>query len=621
MKEIIGTSNKILEINLSTKKVSEIDVSNEDRRLYLGGKGLGLKLLYDRLQPGTDPLGEENYLAFMMGVFMGTGAPCSGRFAAITKSPLTGIFATSSCGGPFGMSLKTSGYDGLLITGRSDKPIYLEINQDGVVFKDAQQIWGKDTVETQQLLISKDKKAGALVIGPAGEHKVLYANICSGERFLGRAGFGAVMGAKNVKAIVARGGTFRIVPKNTDLFNKIKKKAIKQINKNKFTAEQYRNYGTAANVKYCNDGGILPILNFRDGSHQRSMEISGETMKEKYNTKFSTCIPCSILCGHKGTFAKNRQLKIPEYESAALLGPNLGIFDTDLLGEWNELCGQSGMDTISLGATLAYVMEAGEKGLLKTELRFGSPEKIENTIKDIAFRNGQGDEFANGTRWLSEKYGGKEFAIHVKGLEMAAYDPRGAWGQGLSYAVANRGACHLSATTFALEVLLGFLNPFTTRAKARFVQFFEALYAVINSLHACQFTAYAYVLEQLIIKYTPSFILKFAMLNLPAIAVRFINIRVLTMFYKSITGMKLSQREMLNAGNRIHTLERYMNCREGISRKDDTLPDRFVNEVRISDLKKRTVPLEKMLFDYYKIRDFDEDGIPTKRVLRKYKIL
>jgi len=619
LENIIGTSNRVLEIDLTTKKTTEFKIAAEDRRLYLGGKGLGLRLLYDRLEPGIDPLGEDNILVFMMGVLMGTGAPCSGRFAALTKSPLTGIMVSSSCGGPFGMAFKTAGYDGLLIRGKSDQPVCLIINSEEVKFEDASHLWGKDTEETQFMLYST-KKDGAMVIGPAGENKVLFANVRSGDRFFGRGGIGAVMGAKNLKAIVAQGGKYKIVPQNLEAFKKVQKKATKQINSNIFTGKLYRYHGTASNFDYCKKGNIVPVENFRYGDHEKIDSVSGETMANKYRAKPSTCIPCSILCGHKGTYQDGSIHKIPEYETTALLGPNLGIFDTEIITQWNELCGKMGLDTVSTGVTLSYAMEAGEKGLIQTDLGFGSAKKIAETITDIAYRRNLGNDLANGTRWLSQKYDGKEFAIQVKGMEMPAYDPRGSWGQGLSYAVANRGPCHLSATTFALEAFLGLLDPYSTKAKAKFVRLFEAIYAAVNSLHICLFTTWAFLLEPPVVKYTPVLILRFAMHNLPDLAMKFFDLSLFVKLYQSITGIKMSPKNLLEAGHRIHTLERYMNTREGISRKDDTLPDRFLKEGRENDPDKRTVPLEKMLDEYYKLRGYDASGVPTTETLKKYNI-
>jgi aldehyde:ferredoxin oxidoreductase len=596
MKEIIGTSNRIIEVNLTKKEVNEFMVSDEDRRTFLGAKGLGLKLLYDRLKPGIDPLGEENYLAFMMGVLMGTGASCSGRFSAITKSPLTGIMLSSSCGGPFGMSYKTAGYDGLLIFGKSESPTFLTIDENGVKFEDASHIWGMDTRQTQDT-INPDGKKGVLAIGPAGENKVSIANIASGHRYLGRGGMGAVMGAKNLKAVVATGGAYRIIPKDPVKFKKAKTRAKSYINKNEVTSRAYRDFGTSSHVKWCNEGGLLPVNNFQKGAHEQAVRVSGEAMQEKYDTKHSTCKPCHIRCGHKGTYKDGSVHQIPEYETIGLLGPNLGIFDTDIITQWNDICGLIGIDTISAGAILAYVMEAGEKGLIKTSLCFGSSEGVFDALKDIAYRKGFGSEMANGSRWLSEKYGGRKFAIQIKGLEMAAYDPRGSWGQGLSYAVANRGACHLSSTTFALEVAFGYLNPYTTRAKAKFVRFFEKLYAGVNSLQTCLFTSYAYVLEPPLVKFSPNFTLRLLMQNMPDIAIMLMDISVFSKLFSGVTGIKMSQWEFLEAGDRIHTLERLMNTKEGICRKDDTLPGRVLNEGRTKDPKKSTVTLYKILIE------------------------
>ena len=619
MKTIVGTANRVIEINLSTARVTYVEVADHDRRQYLGGKGLGLKLLYDRMERGIDPLGEGNYLALMMGVLMGTGAPCSGRFSAVTKSPLTGIMLHSSCGGPFGMAFKTAGFDGLLVTGQAAVPVVIDIDDTGARIMDAADLWGLDTRESQQRL-NPGGKVGVLAIGPAGENRVLIANAASGERFLGRGGLGAVMGAKRVKAIVARGGSHTIVPVDKKRFNEAKKRAAGYIESNPVTADDYRNYGTSSHVNWCNDAGILPVRNFQDGSHPQADQVSGQAMRKRYNTRPSTCKPCSILCGHKGTHADGSLHPIPEYESVGLLGPNLGIVDPDSVSAFNDRCGQLGMDTISAGSILAWCMEAGENGLVPPTVKFGVADGILEALDDMAHRRGFGDEMANGTRILSQRYGGTDYAIQIKGLEMPAYDPRGSWGQGLAYAVANRGACHLSAATFALEVAFGFLNPYTTRAKARFVKFFENLYAAVNSLHTCQFTAYAYVLEPPIVKYTPKWLLKLTMQYLPAAAVMLMDVSIFSKLWQSVTGIKLNQWQMLKAGERTHVLERLMNTGEGISRKDDTLPRRFLTEGRGCDPNQHTVPLQPMLSTYYRLRGYDSHGTPTPQTVKRLGI-
>ncbi|MCD6582758.1 MAG: aldehyde ferredoxin oxidoreductase family protein [Desulfuromusa sp.] len=618
MKELIGPSNKILEVDLSKQTFCVTTVSARDRALYLGGKGLGLKLLYDRLQPGIDPLGEENIIVIMPGVLMGTGAPCSGRFDAVTKSPLTGIIVSSSCGGPFGMQLKTAGWDGLVLSGRAKEPVVLEVVADGAIFKKASHLWGMDTLRTQQA-IATVKNSGALAIGPAGENLVRYANVASAQRFLGRGGVGAVFGSKNLKGIVAIGGDYKIKPVDQQKFTKVKKRAAAYIKQFEMTSVTYPQFGTSANVNITNAAGILPVRNFKDGSHERAVEVSGERMKEKHETKYHTCKPCSILCGHKGDFG-GKQLPVPEYETVGLLGTNLEIFDSELIAEWNQICGEMGMDTISAGGTIAWVMEAAEKGLLISDLKFGSAEGVSEILNAIAHCQGIGAEMALGSRAMADKYGGKDFAIQVKGMELPAYDPRGSFGHGLAYAVANRGGCHLSAFVTSLEVFFGLLKPYTEKAKPEFTKFFESLNAGVNSLQACLFTSYAYLMEAPLTKYTPHFLLAALMQYLPRIAIFLTDFSIYSDLWSSITGIRMTQRDFLKAGDRIHVLERYMNTREGITHKDDSLPGRMLNEGRICDPKKRTVPLENMLRRYYKIRGYDRNGLPTARTLRNLGI-
>lgn len=621
MKTITGTSNRLLEIDLSRHRFQESRISAEDRDLYLGGKGLGLKLLYDRLTPGIDPLGEQNMIAFCMGVLMGTGAPCSGRFEAVTKSPLTGIMASSSCGGPFGMALKTSGWDAVLITGKAAAPTYLVIDEAGVQFKPADGIWGKDTETAQAKLLEEGR--GAVVIGQAGENRVRYANIRSGHRFLGRGGMGAVLGAKNLKGMVAKGGQVRIVPADQKKFSRINKRFVQSINHNPITSGSFRYYGTNANLNLSNAAGILPVRNFTLGAHGQAHKISGEAMAERFKTTWDTCKPCVIKCGHKGTI--NGEIRhIPEYETVGLLGANLEIFDPVQISEWNELCAVYGIDTITLGGTLGWAMEATEKGLINTDLRFGSPEGVSEMITAIVLGRGIGRDLAMGSRWASRKYGGEDFAMHVKGLEMPAYDPRGAVGQGLSFATANRGGCHLSSYLLALEAYFGMADPYKLLWKHYMVKFFEDLYAAMNSLHICHFTGFAVELEPFLIRISPNFVIKILNQNLSPLALNLIDVSFWPELWHAVLGKRytpyFSMLKFRRAGERVHVLERYMNTREGISKKDDTLPQRLLTEGRKCDAGRHTVPLEAMLKKYYKIRGYDEQGIPRESTLRRLKI-
>lgn len=430
---------------------------------------------------------------------------------------------------------------------------------------------------------------------------------------------GAVLGAKNIKAVVATGGTYKIRPVNKPLFDKQKKKATAYIKRNEASLN-YRKFGTNSNLKPINEAGMLPIKNFKDGKHDDAVQITGEVIQARHSTKHSTCKPCTIMCGHKGTFDGVEKI-VPEYETMGLLGSNIGVFDGNKIAEWNDICSETGMDTISAGGTIAWAMEAAENGLIDCDLQFGKPDGVSEILDAIARREGVGDDLAEGVRTVSKKYGGEEYAIHVKGLEMAAYDPRGSFGQGLAYAVANRGACHLSAYLVAMEIYFKLLDPSKTKAKPEFTRFFEDLTCCINSLQACQFTMFAYTLEPPMTKYTPDFINAFFMQNFPSIAVSLVDFSIYTKLWSSITGIKISSREFLKAGERTHVLERYMNTREGISRKDDTLPQRFLKEGRRCDPESKTVPLEKMLDEYYSIRGFDSDGIPTESTLEKLGII
>ncbi len=616
VKEMKGTLNRVLEIDLSLKTVSKIPISHALRQMYLGGKGLGLKLLYDRLKPCIDPLGEDNLIIIMTGVLTGTNAPCSGRFHAVFKSPLTGITGSSSCGGSFGRQLKSNGWDGIILKGRSDKPTVLYIHDDKVDFLDGTDLWGKDILDVQAAIGKKNNET--LVIGPAGENLVRFANAASGHRYLGRGGLGAVMGSKNLKAIVALKGQYKVVPFYTGRFDRLKIKSDKYINQNKMSLFM-RQFGTAANAGPIIENNMLPVHNFTCGNHLKAINITGRKIKENHNTRYHTCKPCSIFCGHKGLF-NDRQANVPEYETLVLLGTNIGVFDPNEISRLNEICNQKGMDTISAGGTLAWVMEANQKGLVKTDLEFGSVEKIVTALENIADLEGFGRQMALGSRALSEKFGGKSFAMQVKGLEMAGYDPRGAYGQGLGYAVANRGACHLSSFPVGFENLLGFLAPDTIQSKHLFVKFFENFYAALNSLDICQFTSYGLTLETPLSRMTPHFVLCFLMQKIPSLALALIDVSIFPEFFSAACGIDLSSKQFLMAGERIHILERLMNTNEGIRKADDTLPERLVLEPQKDDLKKRCVPLEPMLNKYYTLRGYDKDGIPDRVLLKKLGI-
>lgn len=618
MREIHGTSDLFLDVDLTSRKVEVCPIAPRERRLYLGGKGLGLKLLYDRLDLGCDPLAPENIIAFMPGALMGTNAPCSARFQALALSPLTGFIATSSCGGPFGLALKTAGWDGLLIRGRAESPTWLLVSDQGVEFNDAASLWGRDIPDAQEALAGP--RRGVVVIGPAGENLVPMAGVASGSRFLGRCGLGAVLGSKNLKAVAAQGGTVRIMPKEPKALARLTARAKTYIDRQPLTGRSYRDFGTNANVRLNQAGNILPVDNFASGQHPDFDLVSGQTLAQRHQTSHHGCKPCSIRCGHRGTFADGVH-PVPEYETVGLLGTNLGIFDSEAIARFNNLCGRLGLDTMSAGGTIAWAMEATAKGLFASDLAFGSIQGVEQALTDMAHRRGQGAELALGSRRLSEKYGGRDFAMQVKGLEMAAYDPRGSFGHGLAYAVANRGGCHLSSYLVAQEVFLKLLDPASTRGKARWVKFFEDLTACINSVQTCQFTMFAYLLEPPLTRFTPDLLLAPLMQHLPLVAIPLVDFSLYQGLFNAVTGLGLTRGEFLMAGERAHVLERHLNCRLGMDRHDDILPGRLLKEGRASDPKAAVVPLAAMLGQYYKLRGYDEDGRPRPETLERLAII
>jgi len=621
VKTIVGDSKRYLDVDLTAKSWSVFTPSEADLRDYIGGKGLGVKIYYDRLGrrlERIDPLGAENLLIFLAGPFLATGAPCSARFAAVTKSPLTGIMASSSCGGPFGMALRTAGWDGLILSGVSEAPTLLRIDEDGASFEDAAELWGLGTEAARGRIVDNPRQ-GELLIGQAGENLVSFANIRSGHRFLGRAGLGAVMGSKKLKAVVATGGAYRVEPAEPERFKAASARMRRHVLRNDFS-KTYRAYGTASTVRLGIKAGFLPVMNFRERTDPRFEALSGEAMAERYATRHSTCAPCTVLCGHKGSYPDGVTRHIPEYETIGSWGGNIGNWDPDLVGVWNQQLNDLGMDTISAGVTFSWAMEAAEKGLRRSALAFGKTDNIAELILDTAYRRGEGAELALGTRRLSEKYGGKSFAIQVKGLELASYDPRAGWGQGLNYAVANRGGCHLNAYPIGLEAIYNYLNPYSKRAKAAWVAFMEDLFDAFNSTHTCMFTVYGTLLETFMPKRTPKPLLKLTMTWLPGIAQALLDWSAVSEQIAAITGRKLSQRDFLVAGRRAHVLERYMNTRMGVSRVDDVLPARFLEEAETRHPVRSVVDLEPMLKEYYRRKGYDERGLPTGETLAKLGI-
>jgi len=613
MKTITGVNNQVLYIDLTSNDISNIPISDHIRKNYLGGKGLALKLLYDYISPGIDPLSPKNLIIFANGPTAGTHAPAGGRFVVVSKSPLTGIYASSYAGGRFGLSLKKAGYDALMVTGKSDRPVYIQIKDESVSICNANDLWGLDTYNFQE---SQKSLGDWVVIGPAGENLVKYALIASNKRVAGRCGMGAVMGSKNLKGIVVHGSR-KIRPHSTDQFKKALKTAQKKVQSHDNTGRRLRDLGTSQNVNIFGTTGIMPVRNFSLSSFNRMKSIDSETIKNNHFKKNHGCVGCPIKCGRIGNFNQKEMIS-PEYETIAMMGSNLLIGNISKIAEFNEQLNRLGLDSISTGNVIGFVMELSEKGLIKTDLSFGNTKGISQLIEDIAYRVNLGADMAEGVKSLSEKYGGKEYAMHVKGLEMPGYDPRGCKGQGLGYATASNGANHLSGGTHAIEAE-SYLDPLSHDGKSYYVKFMQDVNEAVNSSIFCIQTQYPFLEENPVYKYTPMPIMQLLMRYLPSVAVKTADFSDYSALLSSILGTSISGKDFYTIGERIFNLERYMNCREGITRQDDNLPVRILKEVREDGWP--SIELDQMLNHYYKIRGWTQDGIPEEKTLKKLNIV
>ena len=590
-----GLNNQILEVDLNHEKFSKAPILEEMSLNYIGGRGLGVKLLSERLPINISPLNQKNSLIFTSGPFGGSIVPTNGRFSLVTKSPLTnGIFYSNS-GGSFGVVMKKCGYDGISIQGSLNEPGYLLIDNGEVSIKGASNLWGFDTEKTlQELKKIEGNKINSLMIGPAGENLINIAAIMNdAARAFGRGGVGAVMGSKKLKAIVVKGGSAKVEIDDIDLLKKYVKVAQDKIKVVPITRSSLPKFGTSALVNLINILGMLPINNFQYGFDERASQVSGEEINEKLTQDHEGCYACPIRCGRL-TKAGDMIGKGPEYESVWALGPNLGIYDLITVTQANYLCNQYGIDTISCGGSIACAMELQELGILKDEsLKFGNTGILKDLVKKIAFKEGIGAQISEGSRILSKNYNKEEVAMHVKGLELPAYDPRGAIGHALGYATSNRGGCHLTGYMASLEIFAApkKIDRFTMAGKPDLLVLKQNQKAIEDSLVICAFAGWALGLDYY------------------------------ARFMKAITGIDFDVIKLLEIGERIYNMERLFNIREGLNKNDDSLPPRFISKPLKKGISKdHVVPLEKMLEQYYYVRGWDELGVPKPEVLDKLGI-
>ena len=594
---------KLLRVNLSNSTISEEEIPEEKMKMFLGARGLGSKYLADEVAPDIDPLSPDNKLIFAPGPLSGTTAPTGGRYNVITKGPLTGTIAASNSGGFFGAELKFAGYDMVIVEGKAEKPVYLSIRDDEVKIEDASDLWGKDTHTTTDMLLEKfgDKRAKVACIGPAGEKLVKFAAIINEkDRAAGRTGVGAVMGSKNLKAIVVR-GTKRVQVANPEEFKAVVKKKIDILKENSITGEGLPTYGTKVLDNIINQNGLYPTRNFQTGVFEGTEPISGEALVDKYLVKNKACFACPIGCGRVSKLPSGLEGEGPEYETGWAFGADCGVSDLNAIIQANFICNELGLDTISTGATIAAAMELYEKGYLPKDMiekgpeqKFGSSEAIVYYTWAIGNRVGLGDKLAEGSYRFAESLGHPELSMTVKKQELPAYDPRGAQGHGLEYATSNRGGCHVRGYMISPEILGApeKLDPQQIEGKENWVKIFQDLTAVIDAAGLCLFTSFALGLSD------------YADL---------IN---------AATGFGYTDEELLMVGERIWNMERDFNIKAGIGPEHDTLPKRLLEEPMPDGPNKgQVVKISEMLPKYYKVREWDEKGYPTEEKLKRLGLL
>jgi len=586
-----GYCGKILRVNLST---SEVNVEKLDMALakkFIGGRGLATYLLSGEIDPGIDPLDSANRIIFATGPLTGSRAPASGRYMVVTKSPLSGTIASSNSGGFWGPELKRAGYDLIIVEGKSERPCYIYIKDGIVEIRNAEKYWGKLVSEVTDQLVEEagDPKARVLAIGPAGEKLSMLASIMNDKyRAAGRSGVGAVMGSKNLKAIVVR-GTGRMVPAEPEVAKEVLERARKKIQENDVTSKGLPTYGTSVLVNVINELGIYPTNNFQKSYFEKAEKVSGEALAEKYLVKNTACYGCPIACGRYSK-VDDVEGEGPEYETLWAYSANCGVDDLAAVIKANKWCNEYGLDTISAGATIACAMEMYEKGIIKPDeidgppLKFGSSEAIVEWSRKMGAAEGFGAKLALGSYRLAQEYGVVELSMSVKKLELPAYDPRGVQGQGLQFATSNRGGCHVRGYLISPEIL-GLpekLDRFSLEGKAVWVKAFQDLTAVIDSLGFCLFTSFALGVED----YTDMF--------------------------NAIVGEEWESGRLLEAGERIWNLERMFNLKASVSPEEDSLPKRLLEEpIPDGPSKGHVHRLAELLPQYYKERGWDEQGIPS----------
>jgi aldehyde:ferredoxin oxidoreductase len=571
-----GFFNQLLRINLSHQKSTVEPIPESILRSYLGGKGLGSYLLLKENPPHIDPFSPENRLIITSGPLADTPFYGSSRYAVFTKSPQTGIYSESYSGGKITLCLSRSGYDAIIIEGKSKHPIFLEISDQGVTFHSASSLWGKETYEAEEAILKKvGRDSGALVIGPAGENLVKFAVIGSERwRSLGRAGIGAVMGSKKLKGIAFHGKRRREIADPSSL-KRLSQKFKERVKDNQII-HMYKKYGTPMLVSIMNTIGAFPTQYWSKGTLEGWEGISAESLMERCRVSSIACPHCFMACGKISEVKRGRHrgLRImgPEYETIYAFGGLCMVNSIEEIIYLNDLCDRLGMDTITAGNLAAFAIEASKRKKIKDNLQYGDVDGIAEILTKIAYRKGVGRILSEGVRHAAKVWEMEEEAIHVKGLEPAGFDPRVLKGMGLAYATSDRGACHLRATFYKSE-LSGQIDPGQIKGKAKLFVDYEDKMTLFDALILCRFYR------------------------------DLITWKDLQEIIKSSCGLSLNRKSLKTMSSGIINLARAFNQQEGVMKKEDKLPRRFFREV-LQDTGKTIQPqdLKVMLEEYYQLR-------------------
>ena len=595
-----GFHGRLLHIDLNSGQSAYHDVEESRLRNFLGGVGLGTSLLYDYAPAGVDPFSPANPLIFTSAPLVGTGLTTTAKFAVVTKSPLTGFVADSLSSSHFAIELKRLGIDGLVISGRASSMVYVFICDQKVEIREAEHLRGKSPEETQALIRSDliCPTAWVASIGKAGENRVRFATISNEGRHAGRGGVGAVMGSKNLKAIALRGGRETSVahPKEVEaIAHSLRQRSLGSL------TDKYRSIGTVANLAVFNRLGTLPTRNFQQATFDDAEALSGETLTENNFSRRQGCASCTIRCERLFKSLSGEEQRL-EYETLFALGPLCGVKDPEYVLQAARLCDLYGLDTISTGGTLAWAIETGEKGLLseaqKLGLRFGHGQGLLSAIQSIAEREGIGALLAEGSKRAALETGKESlsWAMHVKGLELPGYEPRSLKTMALGLAVSPRGACHNRSGAYEAD-FSGDVDRFHgDSARGALVAASEDFSAVLDSLIVCKF-------------------LRKCFSDFYGEAAELLN---------QVTGWDCTGAELRRAGERIHTLKKLFNIREGWQPEDDWLPERLLSEILPTGVARgiglSPDELREMLRGYYQARQWDEKGFVSARRLQQLEI-